>query len=105
MGEKGAYDTMKFVELSQEQRRLVFTQASAQTGINVNLAEKDWWICLVLASPTSSTARCSASPSSASPGERCTSGWQSWPCHHSEWKSYNKYVLFNTFIISQTIYC
>ncbi len=28
-------------------------------------------------------------PSSASPGERCTSGWQSWPCHHSEWKSYS----------------
>ena len=26
---------------------------------------------------------------SASPGERCTSGWQSWPCHHSEWKSYS----------------
>ena len=22
-------------------------------------------------------------------GERCTSGWQSWPCHHSEWKSYS----------------
>ena len=49
MGEKGAYSTMKFIELSQEQKRIVFTQASAQTGINVNLAEKDWWICQVLA--------------------------------------------------------
>ena len=49
MGEKGAYSTMKFIELSQEQQRIVFTQASAQTGINVNLAEKDWWICQVLA--------------------------------------------------------
>lgn len=48
MGEKGAYGTMKFIELSQEQQRIVFTQASTQTGINVNLAEKDWWICLVL---------------------------------------------------------
>ena len=28
-----------------------------------------------------------------------------WPCHHSEWKSYNKYVLFNIFIISQATYC
>ncbi len=33
----------------QEQKRIVFTQASAHTGINVNLAEKDWWICQVLA--------------------------------------------------------
>lgn len=49
MGEKGANSTMKFIELSQEQQRIVFTQASAQTGINVNLAEKDWWICQVLA--------------------------------------------------------
>lgn len=49
MGEKGANSTMKFLELSQEQQRIVFTQASAQTGINVNLAEKDWWICQVLA--------------------------------------------------------
>ena len=49
MGEKGAYSTMKFIELSQEQQRIVFTQASVQTGINVNLAEKDWWICQVLA--------------------------------------------------------
>lgn len=40
---------MKFVELSQEQRQIVFTQAAAQTGINVNLIEKDWWICQVLA--------------------------------------------------------
>ena len=48
MGEKGANSTMKFIELSQEQQRIVFTQASAQTGINVNLAEKDWWICQVL---------------------------------------------------------
>lgn len=48
MGEKGVNDAMKFIELSQEQRRLVFTQASAQTGINVNLIEKDWWICQVL---------------------------------------------------------
>jgi hypothetical protein len=48
MGEKGVNDAMKFIELSQEQRRLVFTQASAQTGINVNLTEKDWWICQVL---------------------------------------------------------
>ena len=31
---------MKFIELSQEQQRIVFTQTSAQTGINVNLAEK-----------------------------------------------------------------
>ena len=50
MGEKGAYSTMKFIELSQEQQRIVFTQASAQTSINVNLAEKDWWICQGLAS-------------------------------------------------------
>ena len=49
MGEKGANSTMKFLELSKEQQRIVFTQASAQTGINVNLAEKDWWICQVLA--------------------------------------------------------
>ena len=49
MGEKGINDAMKFSELSQEQRRTVFTQASAQTGINVNLTEKDWWICQVLA--------------------------------------------------------
>ena len=49
MGEKGANNAMKYIELSQEQRRLVFTQASAQTGINVNLTEKDWWICQVLA--------------------------------------------------------
>ncbi len=49
MGEKGVYNTMKFIELSQEQQRLVFTQAAAQTGINVNLTEKDWWICQVLA--------------------------------------------------------
>lgn len=49
MGKKGANSTMKFIELSQEQKRIVFTQASAQTGINVNLAEKDWWICQVLA--------------------------------------------------------
>ena len=48
MGEKGAYSTMKLIELSQEQQRIVFTQASAQTGININLAEKDWWICQVL---------------------------------------------------------
>ena len=48
MGEKGAYSTMKFIELSQEQQRIVFTQASAQTGININLAENDWWICQVL---------------------------------------------------------
>jgi len=48
MGEKGAYSTMIFIELSQEQQRIVFTQASAQTGININLAEKDWWICQVL---------------------------------------------------------
>ena len=41
------------------------------------------------APPTFSTACCSASPSSASPGERCTSAWQSWLCHHSEWKSYS----------------
>ncbi len=27
MGEKGAYSTMKFIELSQEQQRIVFTQA------------------------------------------------------------------------------
>lgn len=46
MGEKGADNAMRFIELSQEQRRLVFTQASAKTGINVNLTEKDWWICL-----------------------------------------------------------
>ncbi|MBR1793091.1 MAG: nucleotidyl transferase AbiEii/AbiGii toxin family protein [Bacteroidales bacterium] len=39
---------MKFIELSQEQRRIVFTQAAARTGINVNLTEKDWWICQVL---------------------------------------------------------
>ena len=25
----------------------------------------------------------SASPSLASPSERCTSVWQNWPCHHS----------------------
>ncbi len=50
MGEKGTNSTMKFIELSQEQKRIVFTQASAQTSINVNLAEKDWWICQVLAS-------------------------------------------------------
>ena len=49
MGEKGANSTMKFIELSQEQKRIIFTQASAHTGINVNLAEKDWWICQVLA--------------------------------------------------------
>lgn len=49
MGEKGTDNAMKFIELSQEQRRLVFTQASAQTDINVNLTEKDWWICQVLA--------------------------------------------------------
>jgi len=49
MGEKGVDNTMKFVELSQEQRQIVFTQAAAQTGINVNLIEKDWWICQVLA--------------------------------------------------------
>ena len=49
MGEKGVNNAMKFIELSQEQQRLVFTQASAQTGINVNLTEKDWWICQVLA--------------------------------------------------------
>lgn len=30
MGEKGAYSTMKFIELSQEQQRIVFTQASAR---------------------------------------------------------------------------
>lgn len=35
----------------------------------------------------------------------CLFELQSWPFHHSEWKSYNKYVLFNTFIMSQTIYC
>lgn len=40
---------MKFIELSHEQRKTVFTQASAQTGISVNLVEKDWWICQVLA--------------------------------------------------------
>ena len=40
---------MKFIELSQEQKRVVFTQASALMGINVNMAEKDWWICQVLA--------------------------------------------------------
>lgn len=49
MGEKGANSTMKFLELSKEQQRIVLTQASAQTCINVNLAEKDWWISLVLA--------------------------------------------------------
>ena len=49
MGQKGTNSTMKFTELSQEQQRIVFTQASAQTGINVNLAERDWWICHVLA--------------------------------------------------------
>ena len=48
MGEKGANSTMKFIELSQQQQRIVFTQVSVQTGINVNLAEKDWWICQVL---------------------------------------------------------
>ena len=32
---------------------------------------------------------CSASPSLAFLGERCISAWQSWPCHHSEWKLYN----------------
>ena len=48
MGEKGVNHSMKFIELSQGQRRLVFTQASVQTGINVNLTEKDWWICQVL---------------------------------------------------------
>lgn len=49
MGEKGVDNAMRFIELSQEQRKLVFTQASAKTGINVNLTEKDWWICQVLA--------------------------------------------------------
>ena len=49
MGEKGADSAMKFIELLQEQRNIVFTQASIQAGINVNLAEKDWWICQVLA--------------------------------------------------------
>lgn len=49
MGEKGIGYAMRFIELSQEQRRLVFTQASVQRGINVNLTEKDWWICQVLA--------------------------------------------------------
>ena len=34
-----------------------------------------------IVSPISSTACCSASPSLASPGERCTSGWQSWLFH------------------------
>lgn len=46
MGEKGANSTMKFIELSQAQKMLVFTQASAQRGINVNLAEKDWYAVL-----------------------------------------------------------
>ena len=66
------------------------------------------WICLThrrLVLTIVFYDSCSASPSLAFLGERCTFGWQSWPCHHSEWKSYNKYVLFNTFIMSQTIYC
>lgn len=28
---------------------IINRQASAQTGINVNLTEKEWWICQVLA--------------------------------------------------------
>ena len=50
------------------------------------------WICLThrrLVLTIVFYDSCSASPSSASPGGRCTSGWQSWPCHHSEWKSYS----------------
>ena len=39
---------MNFLELSDVQRRTVITQASARTGINANLIEKDWWICQVL---------------------------------------------------------
>ena len=40
-------------------------------------------------SPMFSTVSSSASPSSASPSERCTSDWQSWPCHHSERSLYS----------------
>jgi len=39
---------MNFLELSNEQRKLVISQASAEEGINANLVEKDWWICQVL---------------------------------------------------------
>jgi len=39
---------MNFLELSNEQRKLVISQASAKEGISANLVEKDWWICQVL---------------------------------------------------------
>ncbi|NCE73238.1 nucleotidyl transferase AbiEii/AbiGii toxin family protein [Odoribacter sp. Z80] len=41
---------MEFYKLTDEQRRLIFRQTSAQTGINANLIEKDWWVCVVLRS-------------------------------------------------------
>jgi len=48
MGEKGVDEAMNFLELSNEQRKLVISQASAKEGISANLVEKDWWICQVL---------------------------------------------------------
>lgn len=48
MGEKGVDEKMNILELSDEQRKLVVSQASAKEGINANLVEKDWWVCQVL---------------------------------------------------------
>ena len=50
MGPQNINNAMEFYKLTDEQRRLIFRQTSAQTGINANLIEKDWWVCVVLRS-------------------------------------------------------
>ena len=45
-------------------------------------------------SPTSSTASFSVLPSSASHLERCTSDWQSWPCHLLGKRLYNQVLVY-----------
>lgn len=39
---------MEFYKLTNDQRKQVFQQTAAQTSINANLVEKDWWVCLAL---------------------------------------------------------
>jgi hypothetical protein len=39
---------IELLRLSEEQRRLIFTNAGFQAGLLANVVEKDWWVTLIL---------------------------------------------------------
>jgi len=39
---------IKWLQLTDEQRKISLVQASIQSGINVKAIEKDWWVTLTL---------------------------------------------------------